>query len=277
MELEPEPGRFRDRRRKPRRQAGWLESDEQRLGPPRERGEASQAIRDLREARPGVRARRQIDDEDVHGPGREEHPGNRQPLVQVVRRQHDEPVQADATRRRLDGVEGTSEVQPRHDRPIGLRLRHEAEGEGRRSRRRRALQRDARAAGKTTGSDDRIECRETGPDDPLDASSRLACGSRSELGWVVGRLDRQRRRGERPDHPGSCGTPPRLERRQSRRHVRGEARHRTASIEHLFDLVNRNSTSISRFHATVPASDQTVQRHGAVTRTRYRRRSCSRR
>ena len=44
---------------------------------------------------------------------------------------------------------------------------------------------------------------------------------------VIGRIGRQRRRGQRPDHLRSCSPPPRLERRQSRRDVRGEAGHRT--------------------------------------------------
>ena len=57
---------------------------------------------------------------------------------------------------------------------------------------------------------------------------------------VIGRIGRQRRRGQRPDHLRSCSPPPRLERRQSRRDVRGEAGHRTSRLEHLFDIVNGN-------------------------------------
>jgi hypothetical protein len=181
----------------------------------------------------------QIDHEDVDRPGGQEHPGDRQAFVEGLGREDDQPVQADAASGSLDRVERAGEVQPGDDRAIGLGLGNEPERERGRTRARCTLQRDAGVPrqAEPAGTDDRVQLRKPGPDDPLDASSRLIRG-RDELGWVVERLDRKRYRGQRPDHPRSCSPPPRLERRQSRRDVRGKAGHRTASIEHLFDIVN---------------------------------------
>jgi hypothetical protein len=236
LELEPEPGRFGDRGREPGGQAGRLDGDEERLGPASQAGETTETIGDLRRCRAGRGPRRQIDDEDVDRPGGEEHPGDRQALVEGLGREDDEPVEPDAAGGGLDRIERPGEVQPGDDRAVGLGLGDEAEGEGRGARAGRALERDARAAREPARPDDRVERREAGPDDPLDAGSRLARRSREEsgLGWVVERLGREWRRGQRSDHPRSCGTPPRLEGRQSRRDVRGEAGHRMSSIEHLF-------------------------------------------
>jgi hypothetical protein len=245
MELQPKAGRFRhgggEAAGEPRR----LEDDEECLGATSEGRQTSEPVGDLRRGRPGIRARRKVDDEDIDGAGSEEHPADGQPLIERLRREDDEPVQADSPGRCLDGIQRPGEVQPGNDRAVRLRLGNQMEGDRRRAGRRRAVHRNAGAPRQAARTDDGIERREAGPDDPLDASSRLARRGRdrNELGWERGRLDRQRRRGERPDHPGSCGTPPRLERRQSRRHVRGEARHRTVSIEHPFDIVNGKKPS----------------------------------
>jgi hypothetical protein len=236
-ELQPEPGRFGNRARQAAGQPGWLDGHEEGLRPPGEGGQAPEPIGDLRRRRAGIRPDRHVHHEDVHRPRGLEHPGDRQAFVERLRRQDDEPVQADAASGGLDRIQGTGEVQPGDDRAVGLGLRDEAQGEGRRTGTRRPLEGDARAARQPTRPEDRVQVREAGPDDPLDASSRLARGRGSELGWVVGRLGRQRRGGQCPDHPRSCGTPPRLEGRQSRRHVRGEAGHRRAIIEHMFYLV----------------------------------------
>jgi hypothetical protein len=126
------------------------------------------------------------------------------------------------------------EIQPGDDRPIDLGLGDEPEGEGRRAGRRRAAQRDAGAAREATRSEDRVEGRKAGPDDPLDTGPRSVRGRGSELVVDIVRLGRQWHRGQRPDDSRSCRTPSRLEGRQSSRHVRGEADHRTVSIEHLF-------------------------------------------
>jgi hypothetical protein len=237
-ELEAQSRGLRHRRRESRRQPGRLEGDEERLRPAGEPGQATQPLGDLGRRRAGVRAGREIEDEDVDRAAGEEHPGDRQALVERLGRQDDEPVEPDAAGGGLDRVERPGEIEPGDDRAVGLGLGDEPQGEGRGTGRRRAAQGHAGGAREPARSDDRVEGRKAGPDDPLDASSRLARGRRNELGWVVGRLGRERRRGQCSDHPRSCGTPPRLERRESSRYVRGEAGHRTVRLERLFDIVN---------------------------------------
>ena len=233
-ELQPEAGRFRDRGRQPGRQPRRLEDDEERLGPAGEPGQATHPLGHLGRRGAGVRARREIDHEDVDGATGEEHPGDRQALVERLRGEDDEPVQLDTAGGGLDRIERPGKIQPGDDRTVGLGLGDEPQGEGGGTGARGAAEGDAGRARQAARPEDRVEGREAGPDDPLDASSRLDRGSGSELGWVVGRLGRERRRGQRSDHPRSCGTPSRLERRQSSRHVRGEAGHRTVRLEHLF-------------------------------------------
>ena len=237
-QLQAEPGRFGDGGRQARRQARRLEGDEKRLGPASQACKATQPLGDLRRGRARVGPRRQVEHEDVDRAAGEEHPGNRQALVERLRGQDDEPVQADTAGGGLDRIERPGEVEPGDDRTVGLGLGDEPQGEGRGAGRGSAAEGHARAAREPARADDRVESREARPDDPLDASSRLARGRMSELGWVVGRLGRKRRGGQRSDHPRSCGTPPRLERRESSRHVRGEAGHRTVRLEHPFDPVN---------------------------------------
>ncbi len=252
---EPDPGPsdqlqaqsrgFGHRGREARGQTGWLEGDEERLGPASEPGQAAEPLGDLGRGRAGVRTGRQVQDEDVDRATGEEHPGDRQALVKCVGRQDDEPVEADAAGDGLDRIERPGEIEPGDDRAVGLGLGDEAQGEGRGAGAGAALQRHAGASRKATRPDDRVEGREAGPDDPLDASSRLARGRERELGWVVKRLGRERCRGQRADHPRSCGTPPRLERRESGRYVRGEAGHRTVRLERLFDIVNGSGQETS--------------------------------
>ncbi len=237
-QLQAQSRGFGHRGRQTGGQTGWLEGDEERLGPAGEPGQATQPLGDLGRRRAGVRVGRQIEDEDVDRAAGEEHPGDRQTLVERVGRQDDEPVEADAAGDGLDRVERPGEIEPGNDRAVGLGLGHEPQGEGRGTGAWSAAERDAGRAREPARADDRVESREAGPDDPLDASSRLARGRRSELGWVVGRLGRERRRGQGSDHPRSCGTPSRLERRQSGRYVRGEAGHRTLRLERLFHIVN---------------------------------------
>lgn len=244
-ELEAEAGRFGDGGGQRRRQPGRLEGDEERLRPAGEAGQASEPLGDLSLRRARGRTRRKVDHEDVDRAAGEEHAGDRQALVEGLGGQDDEPVEAHAAGGGLDRIEGAGEIEPGDDRAVGLGLGDEPQGEGRGARGRRASQRDAGAARQPARPDDRVEGRETGPDDPLDASSRLTRGRRSGLGWVVGRLGQERCRGECPDDPRSCRTPARLEGRQSSRHVRGEAGHRTSRLEHLFDIVNGPERSFS--------------------------------
>jgi len=227
-ELQSEAGRLRDSGREAAGQPRRLEGDEERLRPAGEGREAAQPVGDLRGARAGVRARRQVDDQQVDRPAGEQRPGDREAFVERVRRQDDEPVEPDAAGGGLHRVQGPGEVQPGDDRPVRLGLGDEAKGERRGPGARRAAQRHAGVPRQPARPDDRVEVRKAGPDDPLDAGSRLARGRGSELIEVIGRIGRHRRRGQRPDHLRSCSPPPRLERRQSRRDVRGEAGHRTS-------------------------------------------------
>jgi len=130
-QLETQPGRFGDGGRETRDQPRWLEGDEERLGPASEPGQATQPLGDLGRRRAGVRAGRQVEDEDVDRAAGEEHPGDRQALVEGLGRQDDEPVEADAAGDGLDRVERSGEVQPGDDRAVGLGLGDEPQGEGR--------------------------------------------------------------------------------------------------------------------------------------------------
>ena len=234
LQLEAKTGRLGDRGHEVRRQPGRLEGDEERLGPAGEPGQAAEAFGDLRGGRAGDGPRRQVDHEDVDRATGEEHAGDRQAFIKRLGREDHEPVEPDAAGSGLDRIECPGDVHPGDDRTVGLGLGDESEGEGGGAGAGSPPERDAGVAGQPARPDDRVEARKAGPDDPLDASSRLARGRGSELGWVVKRLGRERRRGQRSDHPRSCRAPSRLEGRQSSRHVRGEAGHRTARLEHLF-------------------------------------------
>jgi len=248
-ELEAEAGRFRDGSREAGGEARRLEGDEQRLRPTGEGREAAQPVGDLRGGRAGVRARRQVDDEQVDRSAGEQRPGDREALVERVRRQDHEPVEPDAAGDGLDRVEGAGEVQPGDDRAIGLGLRGEAEGERRLARAGIAAKGDARTPRQSTGAEDRVERGKTGPDDPLDAARRrLRRLVRLDLGG-------QWRRRQRPDDPRSCRSPARLEGRQSRRHVRRERRHR---VDHRTDVLIEQwySPKIGRTRTTSGASNR---------------------
>jgi hypothetical protein len=91
-ELEAEAGRFRDGGREAGGQPRRLERDEQRLRPTGEGRQTAEPVGDLRGGRPGVRVRRQVDDEQVDRSAGEQRPGDREALVERVRRQDDEPV-----------------------------------------------------------------------------------------------------------------------------------------------------------------------------------------
>jgi len=190
----------------------------------------------------GRRARgrcRQVDDEKVHRPTPEQRPGHREALVDRPRREHDEPVEGDPAGDRLDRVEAAREVDPGDDRAGRLRLRRQPQRERRTATRIRTAQGERGGARHAARTEDRVELREPGPDDPPD------------VGRARRRVEiRQRHRRERADdladglgdrlsHPlRSCRTPPRPKSREGRRHVWREGRHGGSIIEHLFYLVN---------------------------------------
>jgi hypothetical protein len=157
LELEPQAGGLRDRRCKAVRQSRRLERDEKRLGPPSKTREPAQPIRDLRLGGTDRRPWRQVDHEDVDGTASEEHPGDRQALVERFGREHDEPVEPDTAGGRLDRVERSREVEPGDDRAVGLGFGDEPKGERRGAGRRRTAKGDARGSRQPARSDDRIE------------------------------------------------------------------------------------------------------------------------
>ena len=233
-ELQPESGGFGDGGRETGRQPGRLEGHEERLRPAGETGQPTQPLGDPGGRHARVRTGRQVDHEDVHRAPGEEHPGDRQALIEGVGGQDDEPVEAHAAGDGLDRIERPGEVQPGDDRAVSLGRGDEPQGEGGDARRRRATQRHAGTPWEAARPDDRIEGREAGPDDSLDAGPRLARGRGAGSVVDIGRLGRERRRGQRPDDPRSCRAPSRLEGRQSSRHVRGEGGHRMVRLEQTF-------------------------------------------
>jgi hypothetical protein len=227
-ELEPESARLGDRAGHGAGEPGRLEDDEQRLRSTGERGQSTEPVGDL--VRP-VRLRetpaRQVQQEQVHGSAGEQGAGDGQSLVEGLGGDDHEPFEADAARDGLDGVERPGEVQPGHHRAGHLRLGDEPERQGGPSARAVATDGDAGGSRQASWSQDGIEAREPGGDDPVVGAGR---GPWSRVGK---RLVRGRQR-HRPDDPRSCGTPPGLEARDSGVHVTTSGRHRTPILEHLF-------------------------------------------
>jgi hypothetical protein len=252
MELEPQAARLLNRRREWPSERQRLEHDEQRSGPSGERGQAAEPVphplpRDSR-----VAPVRQVHDEQVDGPRREQGSRHRERLVEVPRREDDEPLRAHATSDRLHRIERAGEVQPGDDRAGGLCLRGEPERERRLARAHAPSQRDGRGPGKPARGEDRVQRREAGRDRPLvglgsvpaprrGGRERGGCGKprgdcvRAVLAGHLQRLeglDRPRECAFRAEPqlaapPRSCAAPARLERRE-RLGNGGRAAHRTS-------------------------------------------------
>ena len=247
-ELEAQAGRLADRGPEGGRRRRRLEEDEERVRPARESGQAMEPVRHA--GRPGgrvptrIQARRQVHDEEVDGPAGEERGGDRPALVEILRRDDDEPLEPDPAGNRLDRVEAAAGIQPGHDRARRLGLRDEPQGERGLAAPTRAAEGERGRSRHAARAQDRVECREPRRDDAVRRPERRP-GVR-----VGGKFGWQRRGGQGTDHladrltgavrplPRSCAAPPRLEGRESRRHVRGEARHRMDSIEQMFGIVN---------------------------------------
>ena len=229
-ELEPDGGRLVDRRRETAAESRGIEDEQERLRPTRERGEPVEAIGDAGgRVRPGEPAARQVEDEQVHGPSGEQRPGDRQPLVETRRRDHDEPLEPDSAGDRLDRIEAARQVEPGDDGATGLGLRGRPESERRPAARAVAADRDARRCRKAAGTEDRVERHEPRADDPL-ARERRARRPR-----LVDLRDGRRREGQRAEDPRSCRTPSSLEARHGGCHISSGRRHRTPRLEHPFD------------------------------------------
>ena len=236
-ELEAHAGRLADRTGDRGDEPLRFEHDEADPGPPGERREPAEAVGD---AGGTLEARREVDDEQVHGPAGEERAGDREALLRVGRRQDHEPLRPDATRHGLDRIERLRQVEPGHDRTRGLGLGDESQRERRPAARHLAPERQPEAPRQPARPEDRVELGEPGRED----AGRV----RRRRRRLVRRLERHccqrpddladaRHLGDPavPKPPRGGRAPLRPEGRQGRRHVGGEARHRPASIEHLFE------------------------------------------
>jgi hypothetical protein len=168
-ELEPDARRLGHGGCQAGRQPRWLDGDEERLGTASEGGQAAQSIGDAGSAGATFQSQWQVDDEKIDRPTGEQGSGDRQALVDRVRRQDDEPVEPDAAGDGLDRIEGAGEIEPGDDRPVGLGLGREPKGEGRLARACVSPERDAGAARQATGPEDRVQVGKAGPDDALHA------------------------------------------------------------------------------------------------------------
>ena len=231
VQLQPDARRLVHCGRQAAAQPGTIQDEEQRLRSSGERRQAMEPIGDPgRCIRPGEPAARQVEDEHVHRPPREQRSGDRQPLVQALRRHDDEPLEPDPAGDRLDRIEAARQVEPGDDGAAGLGLRDRAEGERRPTARSVAADGDARRRREAARPEDRVEGREPGPDDPLAGERRARRSRRLDLGS----RSRRRRQRQRPEDPRSCRTPSSLEARHGGCHISSGRRHRTPRLEHPF-------------------------------------------
>jgi hypothetical protein len=231
-QLEPDPCRLADRAGQPARPGGarWLEHDEADPGAPGQRRQPAEPIREGtpedRVRAPAI-ARRQVDDQQVDGSAGEQRAGDRQALVGVGRGQDNEPLRLDPPGHHLDGVQRGRQVQPGDDRAGGLRRRGEPQRQRGPAARLVPTQRHAHAPRHAAGAEDGVELREAGRQDPIRIRLR-------ERGTVV-----QRDRGQRADdiagEPGRRRAPAGSKRREGCAEVRVGCRHRTPSIEQMFE------------------------------------------
>jgi hypothetical protein len=227
-QLEAQAARLGDGAGHRPRQPGRFEDDEERLRPTGERRQPTEPVGD-HPGSIGLRqpAARQVEQQEIDRPPGQQAAGDRQALVECLGRDDHEPLESDAARDRLDRIERPGEVQPGHHRAGHLGLGDEPKRQGGPSARAVATDGDAGGSRQATRSEDGVEAREPGGDDPVVGAGR---GPGSPVGE---RLIRGRQR-HRPDDSRSCGTPPGLEARDSGVDISTSGRHRTAIVEHLF-------------------------------------------
>ena len=224
-QLEPNAGRLVDRGGEAAGESGRIQDQEQGLRAPGERGQSMESIGDparlvrLRQSSAG-----QVQDEQVDRPSRQEAARDRQAFVQAGRRDDHEPFEADAAGDGLDRIETARQIEPGHDRALGLGFSHDPEGQGGAAARAVAADRHAGRGRETARSEDGIERREARVDDAVVVGS----------GFVPWLFTRERRDGQRPDDPRSCRTPSSPEARDSGVHITTSGRHRTPILEQTF-------------------------------------------
>jgi hypothetical protein len=172
-QLETDPGRLANRAGHARRQAWWLQDRQADPRPAGERAQPTEAVGDLGATLDPLR---QVDDEEVDRPTREERTGDRDSLVDVRRRDDHEPLRLDASGEGLDRIERGGEIEPGHDRARCLGLRDEPQGNCRPAAREVAPERDPHAARQAARPEDRVQGGEPGREDPSGIGLRF--GSR---------------------------------------------------------------------------------------------------
>ena len=166
-ELQAETGRFGDGTGQTAGEPGRLQHDEQRLRSSSEGGEATEPMGDgSRPIRGGEATPGQIQDEQIHRAPGEQRATDGQALVEGFRGDDHEPFEPYAPGDGLDRIEAPGEIAPGHDDTGGLGLRGEPEDEGGPPAGTIAPDRDTRRARQAPGSQDRVESRKAGPDDP---------------------------------------------------------------------------------------------------------------
>ncbi len=202
-ELEAQAARLGDRGREAAGEPGRIEDQEQGLRPAGERGEPAETVghpgRSIGLRQP---AAGQVEDEQVDRAAGQQAAGDRETLVQAGRGDDDEPLEADPARDRLDRVEAAREVQPGDHRALRLRFGDDAQRERGPAAGAVAADRDARRPRQAPRSEDRIEAREPGRDDPVVRAGLVA--------WLLvgDRCDRRRgRQGQGPHDPRSLRHP----------------------------------------------------------------------
>ena len=163
--FQAETGRLGDGRGQTTGQPGWFEHDEERLRSPGERRQPAESVRDpCRAIRRGEAATGQVQDEQIHRPPGQQRATDGEAFVQRLRRDDHEPLEPDPAGDRLDRVEAAREIEPGHDRALGLGLRREPQDERGPAAGAVAADRDTGRTRQTAGPKDRVERREPGAD-----------------------------------------------------------------------------------------------------------------
>lgn len=199
-QLEPQPGRLGNGRREAAEEVRRFKDDHAHAGPPAKRRQPAEPIAEATR----LRTRRQIDDDEINGPAREQRPDDGQPFVEVRRADDDEPLRPHAAGHGFHRIQRAGEIQPGDDRATGLGFGDVAQREGRPAARGVAPERGERAARDAALAEDPVQRREArrmdAPDLALERQSRrLPVRRRRLIAW---RLHRQRRDRERPHDLG---------------------------------------------------------------------------
>ena len=164
-QLQAEAARLLHRGGEAPAEAGGLQHDQERARPACQRGEPAQPVPHPLPGHRRIPALGQVHDQQVHGPGGQQRAREGERLLEVHRRQDHQPLRADTARDGLHGIEGTGEVQPRDDRPAGLRLRGGPQRDRRPARGRGPAQRDRGGTRQPARTEDGVQRREPRGDD----------------------------------------------------------------------------------------------------------------